>query len=112
MRVVALFCGSRDWADMAAIRADIAELPADAIVIEGGARGADRLARSAARERGLHVATVEAQWNRLGKSAGFWRNEAMLALGPTVVYAYPLGGPGTASMVRLATAAGVPVVSR
>ncbi len=102
--VVALFCGSRDWSDRARIRADLEALPDGSVVIEGGARGADRIAREEAEALGIHVATVRALWDFHGRGAGCRRNEAMARLQPDYVYAYPLGGPGTAHMIRTAEA--------
>ncbi len=107
--VIALFCGSREWSDRERIRRDLESLPEGSVVIEGGARGADRIAREEATELGLHVATVRALWDYYGRPAGFRRNEAMARLGPDFVYAYPLGGPGTAQMIALAEAACIPV---
>jgi YspA, cpYpsA-related SLOG family len=107
--VVALFCGSREWTDRARIRRDLEKLPPRSVVIEGGARGADRIARQEAHRLGLHVATVSALWDFYGRSAGYRRNEAMARLEPDFVYAYPLGGPGTAQMIELAEAACIPV---
>lgn len=108
--VIALFCGSRDWSDRQGIRAEVEALPADSIVMEGGARGADRIAREEAQALGINVATVPALWRRFGRSAGPRRNEAMLRLRPDIVHAYPLGGPGTAHMISAAERAGVEVV--
>jgi hypothetical protein len=108
--VIALFCGSRDWSDRESIRAEVKALTPGSIVIEGGARGADRIAREEARSLGIHVATVSALWRSFGRSAGPRRNEAMLRLRPDVVHAYPLGGPGTAHMIDAAERAGVEVV--
>ena len=100
---LALFCGSREWTDRARIRADLDRLPAGSIVIEGGARGADRIAREEAQALGLHVATVNALWDHYGRSAGYRRNEAMARLQPDFVHAYPLpGSAGTGHMVRIA----------
>lgn len=110
--MIALFCGSRDWADPLPIIADLAFLPPDTIVVEGGCRGADALAAHWARERGLHVATLKALWDTFGKSAGPRRNVAALLLKPDVVYAYSLGGAGTRGMVNLARGAGVEVLVR
>lgn len=107
--IVALFCGSRDWSDRERICRDLESLPEGSVVIEGGARGADRIAREEAEVLGLHVATVRALWDFYGKSAGYRRNEAMARLEPDFVYAYPLGGPGTARMIELAEAACIPV---
>ena len=107
-----LFCGSRDWTDRAPIRSDLESLPAGSVVIEGGARGADRIAREEAEALGLHVATVRALWDHYGKSAGYRRNEAMARLAPEFAYAYPLGGPGTAHMIRTAEAECIQVRER
>jgi hypothetical protein len=98
---VALFCGSRGWTDRAAIRGDLELLEADTIVVEGGAAGADRIAREEATRLGLHVATVPALWDWHGRSAGYRRNAAMVRLA-TEVYAYTLGTPGTAHTIALA----------
>ena len=107
--VVAVFCGSREWTDRARIRRDLESLPAGSVVIEGGARGADRIAREEAHALGIHVATVMALWDFYDRPAGCWRNEAMVRLQPDYVYAYPLGGPGTAHMIEVAEAACIPV---
>jgi len=110
--VIALFCGSRRWTDREKIRRDLRSLPEGSIVIEGGARGADRIAREEAQALGIHVATVRALWGFYGRSGGFRRNEAMLRLQPEIVFAYPLGGPGTANMIRLAQDESIPVLER
>jgi hypothetical protein len=107
--VIALFCGSREWTDRERIRRDLESLPEGSVVIEGGARGADRIAREEAKALGIHVATVPALWDHYGRPAGYRRNEAMLRLQPDLVYAYPLDGPGTANMIRAAEEACVPV---
>ena len=91
------------------VRADLARLPADAIVVEGGARGADRIVREEAQARELHVATVWANWDQFGRSAGYRRNEAMTRLGADLLYAYPLDGPGTRHMIRLAEESSIQV---
>lgn len=51
MRV--LVCGSRHWTDPAPIRAVLAALPADTVVVHGAAPGADTLAATLAKARGL-----------------------------------------------------------
>lgn len=111
--MIALFCGSRDWTDREAIRRDIHDVYAGGIVITGGARGADQIAEQEARAVGLHVARVDAMWSFFGKSAGPRRNYAMLLLlRPDVVYAFHLGGRGTADMINRAEDAGIKVVVR
>lgn len=108
-----LVCGGRDFDDRALVFATLdhinAETPITAI-IEGGARGADRLAYEWSRDRPLTIYTYPADWKRLGRAAGPIRNRDMLADGnPDLVVAFP-GGPGTAHMVGLARKAGVRVV--
>lgn len=80
------------------------------IVIQGGAKGADALARSWAQARGYLGKTFEANWSR-GPKAGRERNGLMLNAGrPTHVVAFP-GGPGTEHMVEISKArAGVLVI--
>lgn len=101
---IALFCGSRKWTDRERIRRDLESLPEDSVVIEGGAPGADRIARLEARKLGIHVATVDALWDFYGRPAGYRRNEAMARLRPDFAYAYPLDGPGTQQMIGIAEA--------
>ena len=89
---------------------DFAKARGVTVVIEGGARGADRLVREWAYRAGLEVRTFPADWARRGKFAGPIRNKRMLEQGrPDVVVAFP-GGRGTADMTRKARAAGVEVV--
>lgn len=77
------------------------------LLVEGGASGADTLARDYASEIGIHVATIKAQWKR-GPGAGPVRNRAMLHVKPDAVLAYP-GNNGTRNMIETAAAAGIPV---
>lgn len=80
-----------------------------ACVIQGGAPGADALAREWAERNGIEVQTYEADWDHEGPAAGPIRNRRMLLLGkPDRVLAFP-GGKGTADMVRQAERAGVRV---
>jgi hypothetical protein len=105
-----LFCGSRDWSEAGEVRRVIDALPSNAIVIEGGATGADAHARHWARQRGLHVARVDALWDAHGRAAGPIRNRAMLALAPDRVVAFQRrGSSGTQDMIDAARAAGLPV---
>ena len=78
-------------------------------IIEGGATGADTLAGLWARENGIELHTVPAEWS-LGKRAGMLRNMKMLVeYNPDVVIAFP-GGNGTANMIALAYKHNVPVI--
>ncbi len=114
-----LITGSRDWWDydfiFTAIRALHTRTPIS-LVIEGEARGADRIGRTVAQELGIPVATYPAKWDDHGiykPNAGLLRNQQMLDDGkPDLVLAFHddlAHSRGTADMVRRARIAGVPV---
>jgi len=107
-----LVCGGRDYADASALDEALDAIHREKNItrlIHGAARGADSLAAAWARSRGIPALAFPADWATRGKAAGFRRNEAMLREGrPELVVAFP-GGKGTAHMVSLAKAAGVPV---
>lgn len=112
MRV--LVCGGRDYADRAAVFTELDALReryGRLTVIQGGAPGADMLARMWCRDQNsVHMINEPADWKAHGKAAGPIRNGVMLAEHkPNLVLAFP-GGHGTADMIRQAEAAGVPVV--
>ena len=108
-----LVCGGRDFSDrQLAYRAldNLHKAEGIGCVIEGHARGADRIAGYWARRKGIENRKFPADWDRDGKAAGPIRNQRMLDEGkPDLVVAFP-GGRGTADMVKRARAAGVPVM--
>jgi hypothetical protein len=108
-----LVCGGRDYGDRTALYAALDRLHAErrfAVLIAGGARGADTLAAKWAHERGIPTEIYMADWKGQGRAAGPIRNQRMLDEGtPNLVVAFP-GGKGTAGMVALARKAGVEVV--
>lgn len=106
MRVIV--CGGRDFCDWQAVHRELNNI-APTTVLEGGAEGADRIARHWAVEHGVTVVTYAADWQAHGRSAGPRRNQLMLDHGkPDMVLAFP-GGAGTADMCRRARRAGIPV---
>jgi hypothetical protein len=93
--------GGRDYSDRETLRAVLNFLNPD-LVIQGGASGADRLAKIWAESNGKIFMTVEADWSKHGKAAGPMRNREMLRIYPdAVVVAFP-GGSGTANCVKTA----------
>lgn len=79
-------------------------------IIEGNARGADRMAGFWARKQRIDNLKFNAEWEKYGPGAGPKRNQRMLDEGrPDLVVAFA-GGKGTADMVRRARAAGIEVV--
>lgn len=78
-------------------------------IIQGGAKGADFLAKAYADYVGFECEEYLADWNKYKGGAGPIRNKQMLVEGkPDLVIAFR-GGSGTANMIRQAKAAGVPV---
>lgn len=89
-----LVCGGRDYKDFATVRAWLDPMPIS-VVIEGGASGADLMARNWAVQNGVPVETFDAEWEKHGRAAGPIRNRRMLEEGkPDVIVAFP-GGRGT-----------------
>lgn len=121
-----LICGSRFWTDPIPVNGVLSGLFAfeTRVVIEGGAKGADRIAQTWAKtmsSHGVQLETYEADWPDYmapkweKAKAGHERNQRMLDEGkPDVVYAFKdnfdrdLKCGGTEDMVRRSIAAGVP----
>lgn len=83
-----LVCGDRNWRNVFRILEVLSSWPKDSIIIEGGARGADTLARVVADKLNLEWIEVKADWQIYGKSAGPRRNRKMLDLDPDVVIGF------------------------
>ena len=108
MRV--LICGGRKFDDALTLGSWLGGIHGKqgiSVLIEGGASGADCMARKFAEWKGIPVITFAADWKAHGKAAGPMRNQRMLEEGkPDLVVAFE-GGSGTADMVRRARAAGI-----
>ena len=111
MRV--LVCGGRNYRNTAECYKLLDCLRANTgfdCLIEGDARGADRIAGYWARKRRLDNLKFPADWAAHGKAAGPIRNQRMIDEGkPDLVVAFP-GGCGTADMVSRAKGAGIKVI--
>jgi hypothetical protein len=116
-----IVCGGRDFADYPLVCSTLDNLRAsfdgDFRIIQGGAKGADRLAKQWARERLISYYQYDANWEKHGKAAGPIRNTEMLRrlldfrlLLPynIGVVAFP-GGTGTANMIDQARKANIEV---
>lgn len=111
-----LVCGGRDYQNRARVNqilnAAVERLDLTCIV-QGGATGADLLAKEWAISRKLQCETFYADWRGQGDAAGPIRNKRMLdEAKPELVIAFPTPGEpnkGTNGMVRLAEAAGLKV---
>lgn len=80
------------------------------VIIQGGARGADYLAKRWAEVAQIEMREFIPEWDLYGKQAGMIRNQRMLDHGkPDIVLAFS-GGRGTEDMIRRAEKVGVPVL--
>ena len=111
MRV--LVCGGRDFSDQGFLNSILDLYHAKlgfSLVIEGGARGADSLARTWAIRNKVACDEFKANWDAFGRAAGSIRNRLMLEEGkPDFVIAFP-GAKGTENMISQAKLKKVPVL--
>lgn len=108
-----LVYGGRDFSDGKAVNTCLDVLSYKFgmfVVINGGARGADRLAREWGLRQGYPTITMDAPWqSHWGNRAGPVRNEWMLVHAqPTYAVEFP-GGRGTADMRERVLRAGLPL---
>ena len=101
--------GSRDYPDMDAVREYVRRLPADTILISGGARGVDTIAETEGRRCGLQVVSIPAQWTQYGKQAGMIRNGLIVDEADKVVAFWDGKSPGTKNMIKRARRLGKPI---
>lgn len=108
-----LICGGRNYNNSARFDEVMAAITPyfkpSFCIIQGGARGADRLAAIWAFDRGCAMLEMRANWNFYSYSAGYIRNGWMIEFGmPDLVVAFP-GGTGTQNMIEQARAKGIDV---
>jgi len=112
-----LVCGDRNWTDKKGVF-EILDFYTHtfgekAYIIEGFARGADKMAGEWAAARNAPLEEFPADWVKYGRAAGPIRNSQMLREGkPDMVLAFHDDlekSKGTADMVRRAKGAGLPV---
>lgn len=104
-----LVCGGRDYADFARVKVVLDQIHARrpiTLLINGDARGADKLAQVWAKMAQVCRFDVPAEWDLYGKAAGPQRNTRMFEAKPDLVIAFP-GGSGTRDMAGKAEAVGV-----
>jgi hypothetical protein len=114
MRV--LICGDRNWASLprlSEVMNSYHEQAGVTLVIEGEARGADKMGAIWAESKGIPVRRFPADWSQYGRAAGPIRNQEMLLLGlPQIIFAFHddlKNSKGTADMIRRAKKAKLPV---
>lgn len=104
--VVMIVSGSRHWTDKAyvfGILDSLRQLWGVTHVVQGGAKGVDKIADDWAEARGIPSTTIPADWSQ-GKKAGHLRNGQMLKLFPKAkCVAFPIGeSKGTRNFIKQA----------
>lgn len=97
--------GSRDYQDLGAIKEAVAKIAAnipDAEIVSGGARGVDTIAVDEARRLGLKTKVFPADWDNLGKAAGYIRNEQIILYSDKVLAFWDGVSKGTKHSIDLA----------
>ena len=75
-----LIAGSRNFTNEKRLAEILGkEVGADDIIVEGGARGVDSMAREWAESHGRKFVEFTADWKKYGRAAGPKRNDAMTA---------------------------------
>jgi len=81
----------------------------DIEIVSGTAMGADKLGERYAQERGYGIARFPAEWDRLGKAAGFIRNEEMAKYADALIAFWDGSSKGTGHMIDLAKKHGLKI---
>lgn len=71
------------------------------IIVSGRARGADLLGERYAKDEGFALEVYPAQWKKLGKQAGFRRNEQMAEVADALIAFWDGESHGTNHMIDL-----------
>lgn len=109
--MIVMVTGSRTWDLVKPIETHLKWFTrgaSEVTLLEGGAVGADTIARNYALSRGWEVCTYLPHYDKHGASAPHVRNYDMIALGPDLVLAYIKNkSAGTMSTVVKAFKAGL-----
>lgn len=114
MRV--LICGDRNWDNTERVYTFLDKLIENnniELIIHGGCRGADIIGGKWAKNRGIYVKQINAEWNKYGKAAGPIRNKKMLDEKPDIIIAFHndiQNSKGTKNMVTQAREHAIKVI--
>lgn len=101
--------GSRGYRDPMAVVLYVRKLPADTVVVSGGAGGVDSWAEETALAHGLTTQIFRAQWSLYGRRAGMLRNQSIVDEADRLVAFWDGASRGTADSIARARARGIPV---
>ncbi|MBE9556584.1 MAG: DNA-processing protein DprA [Proteobacteria bacterium] len=101
--------GSRDYPRPDLVREFVARLPADCVLVSGGARGVDAMVEEAALAAGLKTLIFHADWDWLGPKAGPVRNAEIVAHADRVVAFWDGASRGTTNTILQAAGRKLPI---
>ncbi len=78
------------------------------IIVSGHARGADTLGEMYAQDEGFALEVYPAQWKKLGKQAGYRRNEQMAEVADALIAFWDGESKGTKHMIDIMNNKGLP----
>lgn len=116
-----IVCGSRTFSDVDLMETVLSRFPKyvydrfngskELMIKQGGANGADKMARAWCNSVGVQCFTYNADWDQHGKAAGPIRNKIMLESGADMTLAFFAGErtKGTAHMVTISRLANLEV---
>ena len=108
-----IVAGSRSISDYDLVKKAIDSLVNEGLVvtaiIEGTAKGVDRLASRYAIEHGIENIRVPAEWKLYHQGAGVIRNKKMAEMGDILLAFWDGTSRGTNNMIKTANTKGLPV---
>ena len=110
-----IIAGCRDFNDYSVVEKEMMDFVGKFIgkvemeIVSGGATGVDALGERFAKEHGLALRVVPADWKTFGRSAGPRRNEQMARIAGTLVAFWDGKSRGTKNMIETARKLGLQV---
>lgn len=110
-----IIAGCRDFNDYQVVEKEVMDFIGKYIgkieieIISGGATGADALGERFAKEHGLPLKVIYADWKKYGRSAGPRRNEQMARMAGTLIAFWDGKSRGTKNMIDTAKKLGLRV---
>ena len=107
MRVIV--AGSRTITDYNRVAQVLDDSPFDiTVLIQGGARGVDKLAAEWAKNNDIPCEEISANWKKYGKKAGFMRNLEMAEHADALIAIWDGKSKGTKNMMNIAEKKNIP----
>jgi hypothetical protein len=78
-------------------------------IVSGGASGIDKMAEKYARENDIPIRVINADWDSIGKRAGYVRNQQVIKSADAVLAIWDGSSKGTAHAIDLARSCGKPI---